>query len=67
MCIPKGCELGVHLSTVYYSLIGTLLEYRKEKSISNSEFDAGTERSVTIFTKSNKPQRMKTLSMEVIT
>lgn len=67
MCIPRGWELEVRLSTVYYNLIGTLLEYRKEKSIPNSKFDAGTERSGTMFAKSTKLHRKKTLSMEVIT
>lgn len=67
MCIPRRCELGVRLSTVYYYLIRTLLEYRNKKSIPNSVFNAGTERSVTIFAKSTKPHSKKALSMEVIT
>lgn len=50
MCIPRRCELGVHLSTVYYNHIRNLLEYRKKKSITNSAFNAGTERSVTMLT-----------------
>lgn len=50
MCIPRRCELGVRLSTVYYNLIRNLLKYRKKKSITNSAFNAGTERSVIMFT-----------------
>lgn len=67
MCIPRRCELGVRLSTVYYYLIRTLLEYRKKKSVPHSVFNAGTERSVTIFAKSTKPHSKKAPSMEVIT
>lgn len=67
MCIPRRCELGVRLSTVYYNLIRTLLEYRKKKSIPNPAFNAGTERSVIMFAKSTKPHSEKAPSMAVIT